>query len=260
MDSPNPFLDDFDDDFSGAAESGDYGAAYQRPNSPPPVLPADASNAKTNSKVSGRYAALYQVDANVLKSRLKSALTLQKLQSNGSDFEPDLYAPVWITMTAAAAHFYAHSLYDLIVSLIQGQISSSTSSGRLITPYMIFAFSYTAFSSALVHILARFVLKIKSEFGLIEMVSLYGYSMTIWVPLAAVNLVLMPLGFLLPHLFSVLVYWARILVGVAHTAIFFYQQFKTEEEGSDRQKLYITTLTVSALCGALLQLTSSSLK
>ncbi|SCU81949.1 LAFA_0C08152g1_1 [Lachancea sp. 'fantastica'] len=260
MDSPNPFLDDVDDNFSDSLETGDYGAAFQRPNSPPPVLPADANNVKTNSSSSGQYAALYQIDTDTFRSRLLTALKARKIQTDGGRFEPDLYSPVWVTMTAAAAHFYVRSLFNFLVSFVVGRSTKATSAGRLVTPYMVFAISYTAFSPALVHILARFVLKVKSEFGLIELISLYGYSMAIWIPLALVNLILLPLEFLIPHLFTVVIYWTRIMVGLAHTAIFFYQQFKTEDQESDWKKLFITTLAVSTLCGALLELTSSALK
>ncbi|SCU80362.1 LAME_0B02762g1_1 [Lachancea meyersii CBS 8951] len=249
MEGPNPFADGVQED--------DYESDFQRLDSPPPVLPSDTGNAKINPASNGQYADLYHVDLDTLKSRLKAALIAQKIDQEGP-FRPDLYAPVWVTMTAAAAHFYVRSLLVLIMSLIEGHIPSIMSRTHTIIPYMAFAFSYVSVSPALVHVLAKFVFKIKSDWGLVELVSLYGYSMTIWVALAAVNIVFIPLQTVLPNLFSIPMYWTRIMVGVIHTAFFFYRQFKTDDE-SDLKKLYITVVAVSALSAVILKLMSNSL-
>ncbi|SCU90826.1 LADA_0F06634g1_1 [Lachancea dasiensis] len=251
MDEPNPFADDY---VANDYAKNSYGSAIDGPMSSEAPISADLHTAKGGTPSGGKYAELYQVEDELLRSRLKSALKLQSLESEGV-YEPDLYAPTWVTLTVAAALYLSRSLSTLVLGLIHGLPPSVA--GHELMPYLVMVPFYGLATPLVVHIVARFLFKIQSGWGIVELVSIYGYSMVIWVPLAAAFFVLRLLVDLLPGAVLLVGHITVATVGVLHTTLFLYRQFKGPEE-SDGKKLWAIAASVSAICAATLRLAFNS--
>ncbi|SCU84999.1 LANO_0C03048g1_1 [Lachancea nothofagi CBS 11611] len=247
MEEPNPFADDFLSDYGSATPQTETG----------PQVPVDFNSSKQNTTSSGKYADLYQIDGDSLKRRLRAALLLQKVQPEGK-FETDLYAPVWVTITVAVALYYSRTLPEFFLGLLRGDPPSEAS--HKLTPYLIVLALYSICSPVLARVLARYVFKIDSDWGVLELICIYGYSIVIWVPLALVMMVLRPFGEIAPNLFKILAVSIIAGVGVGHTVFFFFRQFKTEgeEENAGWKVLWVISVAVGLACSVILTLAFGS--
>lgn len=254
MDEPNPFEDQ---------PVRNYGANTQESpvaDVPVDVLPAKAPAGSTTAP--SYYASCYQIDYETFCARVKCALTLRSLRDTDAEarnesepagkMEPDLYGPVWLAACAGLANYAATTLARVVRSAALGQSLAHPGDRRLVSA-LIIAYLYAWGTPAVVHLMARLVLKLELQWPLVSLITLYGYSLAVWVPLVALTGVLrVALANALPRAAVWAAVWSVRALGLLHSGAFFYRQLCSGEESAQSRPLLVTCLVAGAASAQLL--------
>ncbi|CUS22678.1 LAQU0S06e03510g1_1 [Lachancea quebecensis] len=254
MDEPNPFEDQ---------PTRNYGANPQESAVPDvPVDPLPAKNLAGSITAPSYYASCYQIDYEKFRARVKCALTLHPLHETDTEarneselareIEPDLYGPVWLAACTGLASYAATTLTRVVRSAVMGQRLAHPGDRRLVTALVI-AYLYAWGTPAVVHVMARLVLKLESQWPLTRLITVYGYSLAVWIPLVALTGVL---RVVLAHGSSRTALWATVwgvrALGLLHSGAFFYRQICGGGEDAQSRPLLVTCLAASAVSALLL--------
>ena len=219
MEEPNPFADE---------STRHYGTTIA--DSIPDDVALDITPVKTSADIpsASTYADYYQVDYEKLRARIKCAIAAKSLKENegGEELEPELYAPVWVTVCAGLAGYVARGVVEFLWSLATGQAPLQEVGQHRLAPGLLVAFFYTWGCPLVVRTVARVVLKLDLEGTLLTLVTIYGYSLVVWVPIVVLRATF---SVLRAKTGSVLFMGAMLAVqaaGIAHSVVFFHRQLK----------------------------------
>ncbi|KAK3814965.1 MAG: hypothetical protein J3Q66DRAFT_284545, partial [Benniella sp.] len=177
------------------------------------------------------YAKFFDVDTNQVMERcMTSVIPKENFLSimNGS---PDLYGPFWVPTTVIFVLFVSSSIVD------------SINAYRSSTPY-VYDFSQLTFAFGAIYTYAFLVPALiwgaTKYFGcqpdLLEMLALYGYGLTIWIPIAFLNI--LPWNALR---------WILVLVGSGVSGVFLIRNLYPVLSRAEAQTSKIILVLVVAL-------------
>lgn len=172
------------------------------------------------------YSQYFQVTPQQLKTRLRSALFLPISSDVEEQSNPELYAPIWITASVIAALFFSRSFKNLLVGIIKGELPTATAYSTLSHSFLLF-YGYVVLVPVLLSFLIKYGFKRSMESSVITIMSYYGYSNVIWIPVALLSI----LSGVLPQGVGTTVFqWICVVVGGGFSGTVIYRQLQPLHE------------------------------
>lgn len=190
--------------------------------------PRASSNSQTITSIFSLkfYASYFDVDTIDVLRRVLLALNpftrrqvfLFHTDDNPDPAEPDLYGPFWITSSVIFFLFFASSVTGIIVSTFVKHTSYEYRFD-LLTAAASMLYSYTFFWPPILWFVVRYfgLLTHQPNASFVSLVTLYGYSNVIWIPVAI--LAVTPLDGIFP-LFTQIFRWCVVALGYAFSSTF----------------------------------------
>ncbi|QLL31719.1 hypothetical protein HG536_0B05850 [Torulaspora globosa] len=253
---PNPFDDVISDDYDAKKKPPGYGNVADTVSLPPgyeetmevPQRPAEGPS--SNQAAAGtlppglfNYLSQYfELDDQELKKRLYSAIAF-KLESIADlenrapdDAKPDLYSPVWIFGTIVMTNFIGSRLFEVIVNgVIRGVYWQEDSNkvfggARFIRSFWL----YLIYGFLVPLVIAKTYLHRKDSVA--ELISTYGYSLLVWIPLGLLIDLSNAFQTLLPKYVLSLIKWVFVTIAFMKSSLFLYRKMNTEDESDQLVK------------------------
>ncbi|KAG0220980.1 hypothetical protein BGX31_010327 [Mortierella sp. GBA43] len=177
------------------------------------------------------YAKFFDVDTNQVLERCMASVIPKENFLNVMGGNPDLYGPFWVATTVVFVLFVSSSIVD------------SINAYRSSLPYL-YDFHQLTFAFGTIYMYAFAVPALiwgaTKYFGcqpdLLEMLALYGYGLTIWVPVAFLNI--LPWNTLR---------WVLVLVGSGVSGVFLIRNLYPVLSRADSQTSKTILILVTAL-------------
>lgn len=235
---PNPFDDVVSDDVPKKGNPPKYEGLSDTATLPPgyeeaaPIPAAAAPRGALPPGLLNFLSQFFQLSDQDLKNNLYDSLSFKLSpevdQENRGELEsnPDLYGPVWIFATVVATNFVGSQVFSVILyGLILGtqDHEDTFGGGRLIHSFWL----YLVYMFFIPAIIAKTYLHRKNSIA--ELISTYGYSTLVWIPLGLLIDLFQALhpafpGFVLP-----IIKWVLVALAFAKSSQCLYRRMNTAD-------------------------------
>lgn len=277
---PNPFESPFDDairndtsDVKAPKNPPNYGSKSETMSLPPAYDEAVTAEEPNNTSNSGNsnstgsplppgllnfYSQYFQLNPTELKQRLYEAVSF-KGKPNGDEESranaeavSDLYGPVWVTATIIMAIFAGNGLFSLIVDgIIMGEPLSNDKS---VTQFLKLVHSVWLFYAYVFLVpMLSFKLLQRSDSAIknvITVISVYGYSNLVWIPIALIIDILNGFKNYIPRYILASIEWVLVGFAFGKSSLYLYQKL-TKPDGD---KTIFVIIAINAIFCILVKL------
>lgn len=277
---PNPFESPFDDAIRNDTDDAkvprnppNYGSKSETMSLPPAydeAVPAEQPNNTSNNGNSDTtrtplppgllnyYSQYFQLNPTELKQRLYEAVSFKKKsnvdeESNANaEAVSDLYGPVWVTATIIMSIFVGNGLFSLVADgIIMGEPLSNNKSEMqfLKLVHSIWLFYVYVFLVPMLSfkLLQKNDSSVKNVFTLI---SIYGYSNLVWIPIGLSIDILNGLQNYIPRLILSLSEWALVGLAFGKSSLYLFQKLAN----TDGDKTIFVIIAINAIFCILVKL------
>lgn len=260
-DEPNPFEDVISDDndtkkipplYDSVADTASLPPGYEETMAPQrPVEGPSGTQANNGALPPGLFNYLsqyFELDDQELKKRLYNAIKF-KLEPvadlenrTPDDLKPDLYGAVWIFGTIVVTNFIGSQFFDVIVSgVIRGVYWQDDSNkvfggARFIRSFWL----YLIYGFFIPLVIARIYLR--RQDSVVELISTYGYSLVVWIPVGLLIDFSAAFQALLPKYVLSLIKWVLVAIAFIKSSLFLYRKMNTEDQSDQLVKWPIVGL------------------
>lgn len=122
----------------------------------------------------------------------------------------DLYGPIWVSATIIFILFFSNTSSNLIYGWFNGVENKYQYDFKLLTGAMSLIYGYTFLIPLGFYLISTFYFKLSNFLKLTKIISIYGYSNSIWLPSAILNILR---SFLQNHLIlNSILKWLNVLI------------------------------------------------
>ncbi|KAG4301737.1 hypothetical protein PCK1_002000 [Pneumocystis canis] len=197
---------DFDLEFQNFYINNDISAVYQN-NTHPTTYFEKLTIFSIES-----YSKFFNIDANQIIQRCIHAIFPKNNFLELIEDNPDLYGPFWVSTTVIFVMFFTST----ITEWIKAHISKVSYNCNILTFTKACSLIYGIWG-----LLTYYQCKLKLN----EYFCLYGYAMSIWIPVAIVNIILLEIFNL--NIVSNIIRWIFILIGFLISSLFLLKELKS---------------------------------
>ncbi|KAI8893389.1 hypothetical protein BC833DRAFT_531829 [Globomyces pollinis-pini] len=153
----------------------------------------------------------FQIDTNMVTDRMLAAIVPTKQFHTVLANNPDFYGPFWIPTTVIFVLFAASTVAESIANKFSK--TQYTFDITLLSSASVTVYSFVTLLPAILFAIAKWY-KI-NQIGLVDMINLFGYGMSIWIPVSIVCI--------LP---SDILRWILVIVAVLVSTLFVVKNLK----------------------------------
>lgn len=259
---PNPFDDVISDDFDTKKKPPQYGnvddtvtlpPGYEEVVDSPQVPVAGPSRTQTNNEtlppgLFNYLSQFFQLDDQELKKNLHDSLAFKlkpesDVENPGpDDSKADLYGAVWIFGTIVMTNFIGSQFFKVIVNgVIRGVYWQDKSNKKFGGSRFIHSFwLYLVYGFLIPIVIGKTYLHRKDS--IVELISTFGYSQLIWIPLGLMIDLTNELKELLPRYVLSLIKWFLVALAFLKSSQFLYRKLNTENESDQLVKWPVIAL------------------
>lgn len=239
---PNPFEDAVSSDIPGQGKAGGYKAINDTETLPPGYDEVIGEQAAPTAQpprdalppgLLNYLSQFFQLNDQELKSHLydtlKFKLTPETDQESrvGIEAKPDLYGPLWIFATLVAANFVGSKFFTVVLGgIIVGEEDRSPVFGGARLGHSFWL--YLTYNFLIPTIIAKMYLHRKDSIA--ELISTYGYSTLVWIPLGLLIDLIQTLHMEIPRLVLSIIKWVLVALAFAKSSHYLYRKMNTDNE------------------------------
>lgn len=144
----------------------------------------------------GFYSKYFDLDSDMFFRKLLKSMnpldsTFSLTQNESTQGTRELYGFFWITGSLVFMIFVSSTGSNILASWLRRSPETSYQySFDLLTMSIILFYGYTITVPMILYIITTFLLKFQRRLSLVQLVSLYGYTNTLWFPITLINFLL----------------------------------------------------------------------
>ncbi|KAG4301735.1 hypothetical protein PCK1_001998 [Pneumocystis canis] len=168
----------------------------------------------------GFYSKFFNIETNQIIQRCIHAMFPKNNFLELIEENPDLYGPFWVATTAIFSIFFSSTITEWIkahLSKISYNCNFSTFTKAC---FLIYGYN-TIISIGVWGLLMYYQCKLKLH----EYFCLYGYAMSIWIPMTIINI--FPFEIFNLNIFSNIIRWISIIIGFLISSLFLLKELKS---------------------------------
>lgn len=186
---------------------------------PPPAQPTAAKYEKSHMFLINFYRRYFDLDSDVFFDKIFKTLFPFRWSAEDSANEVlELYGFIWITGTLVFLMFVSNTGSNIIGQWLHGkeEVPAYNYNFDLIFKLMGLFYGYNLFVPIVLCVWTRWVTKFPEPISLLQVVSIYGYTNILWIPITLLNFVFVVLVLYEKHslLLNVLEWVVVVLLGI----------------------------------------------